>query len=235
MIESNTPQSKKINGLKIFGFLSKQQFINYVSGKKIILISAGAESIVKQDERFNFIAEEHLAYPDGVGAVLALKQKGIDTIKIPGVEIWLQILEQSVGKKIYLFGSSDEVIEHTARKIRCTFKNVELLGWRSGYFNSDELYEIKKEIVNLKPDIVCLALGQPTQEYLAEELYLLHPAMYLCLGGSFDVFSGSKKRAPRFLIKLRLEWLYRLLKEPSRVFRQSSLLKFMYLLFFRKL
>src|SRR5690554_4373140 len=103
--------SASLNGMKVYGFSSKSSFINYVVGKKVVVVSAGAESIARNDVRFNLIAKNHLAYADGLGAVLALRRKGVRTVKIPGVEIWLDLIREAPAKSVYLLGGSDEVID----------------------------------------------------------------------------------------------------------------------------
>jgi UDP-N-acetyl-D-mannosaminouronate:lipid I N-acetyl-D-mannosaminouronosyltransferase len=226
---------KKIHGLKIYAFQSKNEVIETIKNKNVILISAGAESIMRGDNRFNKIAENHIAYPDGIGAVMALKQKGISVIKIPGAELWLDILDNMPHKKVYLFGSSDDVIEQTVAKLGKDKPDIQIVGYRNGYFTEEEFPAIKEEIVAINPDIVLIALGQPKQEYIAEELYNMHPALYMGLGGSFDVHCGLKKRAPQLFIDLNLEWFYRLLTEPRRIGRQAVLVKFLFLFFLNKL
>lgn len=70
-------------------------------------------------------------------------------------------------------------------------------------------------------------MGQPSQEYLAEDLFVKHEALYICVGGSFDVYSGVKKRAPKFFQFMKLEWFYRLCQEPKRIGRYMKLFKFL--------
>ena len=83
--------------------------------------------------------------------------------------------------------------------------------------------------------MVFVAQGFPRQEILMDELIKEHPALYMGLGGSFDVYTGTKKRAPKIFLKLNLEWLYRLLREPVRAKRQLSILKFLRLYIMNKL
>lgn len=223
-------KQQKINNLNIYAFTSKEELIDYVNNQHTILISAAAESIMKNDTRFNKIAQNHIAYPDGIGAVMALKQKGINSTKIPGAELWLDVLKANPNKKLYLLGSSQSVVENTAKKIKIDFPYIDVVGYRSGYFKNEEFENIKNKILDLKPDIIFVALGQPRQEYIAEDLFSIHPALYMCLGGSFDIYGGTKKRAPKLFLDLNLEWLYRLLKEPTRIKRQLNLVKFLVLL-----
>lgn len=225
----------KINGLKIYGFKSKQELIDFIYGKKVILISAAAESIMKKDNKFNDIADRHIAFPDGIGSVMALKQKNIRASKIPGAELWLDILKINLNKKIFLLGSTKSVIEKTANKLKLEYPQLNIVGVFNGYFNDEEYTIIKKQIKETKPDIVFLTLGQPKQEYIADELFQLYPTLYMGLGGSFDIYCGNKRRAPKLFLNLHLEWFYRLLNEPTRLGRQLCLVKFFILLKLGKL
>jgi len=78
-------------------------------------------------------------------------------------------------------------------------------------------------------------MGSPKQEYLMQELFTIHPAIYQGLGGSFDVYTGHIKRSPAVFVKLGLEWFYRLLKQPARIGRQLILVKFFWKLMIGKI
>lgn len=215
-----------VNGLKIYGFKSQGELLEFTKSNNCVLISAGAESIMRKDEKFNMIASCNLAYPDGVGAVYALSKKGIKTVKIAGAELWLEIIKQRMGEPVYLLGSSQKVIDRTVQKLRSDFKEINIVGYRNGYFKDNEISEIKQEVMGSGAKIILITLGQPRQEYLAYEMLKDYPALYMGLGGSFDVYCGIKKRAPNIFINCHLEWLYRLLQEPLRFRRQLVLLQF---------
>ena len=86
---------------------------------------------------------------------------------------------------------------------------------------------IKKNLKKLKPDLTFVAMGSPKQELFMNELKKVHNSTYMGLGGSFDVYSGLKKRAPKLFIYLKLEWFFRLITEPTRIHRQFYLFKFL--------
>jgi len=165
-----------------------------------------------------------------------MKQKGLYAIKIPGVEFWLDLINAFYKEKsFYLLGSSQEVIIKTATKLKEQFPNINILGFSNGYLDKESIDEVKKIIIEKKPDIVLVGQGSPRQEYLMDEFIKVHPALYMGLGGSFDIYSGLKRRAPVLFIKHKIEWLYRLLKEPTRFRRQLVLAKFLMLLKMEKL
>lgn len=194
-----------------------------------------AEKILKEDHKLRNIVNQNIGYPDGVGAVLALKQKGLNTIKIPGSEFWIDIIKYFYREKsFFLLGSTNEIIKNTVYKLKIEYPNINIVGYRNGYLKDGHKEKLVQELHEKKPDIVFVAQGSPRQEFLMDELIKEHPALYIGLGGSFDIYSGAKKRAPNIFLDLQLEWFYRLLKEPTRISRQLIYIKFMILLKLRK-
>lgn len=230
--------SIKINDYLINVFSNKNEFIRYLYEKKTILIAMNAEKILQNDPILKNIINQHTGYADGIGAVWALKQKGKHhAIKIPGSEFWLDIISAyHTTKTFYFIGSSNDVIQKVTDKLSQEFPNIQILGYRNGFFKNDEDFKLTCEQISLlKPDIIFVAQGSPRQEFTMHQLFQLHPALYMGLGGSFDIYAGLKKRAPNFFLKYNLEWFYRLLKEPTRIKRQLILIKFFILLKLNKL
>ena len=229
------PKIKLLN-VETYAFANKASFLDYIKDKKKILVAINAEKILKDDRRLYQIINQNIGYPDGIGAVMALKQKGLDAVKIPGSEFWLDIIHEFHDKKrFYLLGSTQEVIKNTVKKLKKEFPNINIVGYRDGFLKDDDKQRLKESLIALKPDIVFVAQGSPRQEFLMAELLEIHPALYMGLGGSFDIYGGDKKRAPKLFLDLHLEWLYRLLKEPTRIHRQLILVKFILWLKMKKL
>jgi UDP-N-acetyl-D-mannosaminouronate:lipid I N-acetyl-D-mannosaminouronosyltransferase len=225
-----------VNNLKINSFNSKNEFLEYINNQKKILVAINAEKILKEDDNLKKIINENIGYPDGVGAVMALKQKGLRATKIPGSEFWLDIIKRYQNEKsFYLIGTTTEVIENTVKKLKVEYPNISILGYQNGFINDTQKIELKEKLQELKPDVVFVAQGTPRQEFLMDELIKIHPALYMGLGGSFDIYGGDKKRAPKIFLNLNCEWLYRLIKEPTRIGRQLNLVKFLILLKLGKL
>ncbi len=224
-----------VNGINIYPFKSKEELMNYAIGEKKILVAINAEKILKEDDRLRRIINENIGYPDGIGAVMALKKKGAKAAKIPGVELWHDIIKRYHKEKtFYLIGATQDVIETTVNKLRKEFPDIKILGYRNGFLQKEDIEKLKKDLTEKKPDIVYVAMGTPKQEYLMEELIKIHPALYQGLGGSFDVYSGKLKRAPNIFLKLKIEFLYRLLLQPKRIGRQIRLVKFLLNLYLNK-
>lgn len=227
----------RIRNLYVYGFRSRDELIDFAVEEKKILVAINAEKILKNEEKLIQLINNNIGYPDGIGAVKALKQKGFKkAIKIPGVELWLDIIRKKHREKtFYIIGSTEDVIENCQQKLKTDFPKINILGYHSGYFKEQEKEKLKEDLIKLKPDIVFVAMGSPKQEFFMEELLHSHPAFYMGLGGSYDVYTGKVKRAPKFFVSLGLEWMYRLLKQPTRIKRQIVLIKFFFLLLFRKL
>ncbi|MDY0402772.1 WecB/TagA/CpsF family glycosyltransferase [Sulfurovum sp.] len=229
-------KSTIVNHYKIHAFRNRDQFLDQIKDEHKILVAMNAEKILKDDERLRQLVNANIGYPDGIGAVMALRKKGLDAVKIPGAEFWLDIIGRYKDEKtFYLIGSSQDVIERTVAKLHEDFPGVRIVNYRNGYLKAEDIAALKEDLTHTKPDVVFVAQGSPRQEFLMEELMTVHPALYMDLGGSFDVYCGLKKRAPKIFINLGLEWLYRLLKEPTRIGRQMVLVKFLALLMVGKL
>ena len=223
----------EINGVKVYPYVDFQSIVDVAYRDKLMLFSANAEILSNKDVEFKTILNKGIAYPDGVGAVMALKKKGAkNAVKIPGCELWLEVVKTGYKDKTFYFvGSKQEVIDTTVEKIKLEYPGINIINYRNGYVKTvEERTALINDIVQKKPDVVFIAMGMPMQEKLVAELYEQHKAVYMGLGGSFDVYSGYVKRAPKWWINHNLEWAYRLVKEPKRNKRQIHLVRFLILL-----
>jgi UDP-N-acetyl-D-mannosaminouronate:lipid I N-acetyl-D-mannosaminouronosyltransferase len=230
--------SSIINEYKIYSFENKVKFVNdlWLSNYKGILVAMNAEKILKSDDKLKEIVNKNLGYTDGVGAVWALRKKGLDACKIPGAELWLEIIKQNYqSKTFYLIGATSNVIESTVNKLKSEYRGIQIIGHRDGYLTESDRQKVLFDLKSLKPDVVFVAMGSPEQEFFMHELLKHHKALYMGLGGSFDVYTGNVERAPVSWINLNLEWAYRLFRQPKRITRQIHLVRFLYLLATNKL
>lgn len=220
----------ELNGVKVHPFTSREELMAYVSQRKGILVAINAEKILHATPQTRSIINRNIGYCDGFGAVMALRKKGyMDVVKIPGCELWLSIIHSMYknGKSFYFVGGKQEIIEQTVAKLLKEFPGIQIANYRNGYITSDEEKQaLIADIVEKKPDVVFVAMGSPKQELLMEEMAERHPAIYQGLGGSFDVYTGNVKRAPKWWVDHNLEFAYRLLKQPSRIKRQIHLNRF---------
>ena len=222
-----------LNGVKVHPFSSFSQLLSYVKGRKGILVAINAEKILHATEQTRAIINRNIGYCDGIGAVMALKKHGYkEVVKLPGCELWLKIIDSLYreGKTFYLVGSKQDVIENTVQKLKQDFPGIQIINYRNGYIKTEEEKQaLLEDIAEKKPDVVFVAMGSPKQELLMEEMLERHPAIYQGLGGSFDVYTGNVKRAPKWWVDHNLEFAYRLVKQPSRIKRQIHLVRFLLL------
>ena len=222
-----------LNGVKVHPFKSFDELLEFVNGRKGILVAINAEKILHATDQTRSIINRNIGYCDGIGAVMALKKHGYkDVAKIPGCELWLKIIGSlyKEGKTFYLVGGKQEVIDQTVEKLKQEFEGINIIAYRNGYIKTEEeRNKLISDIAEKKPDVVFVAMGSPKQELLMEEMSQQHKAIYQGLGGSFDVYTGNVKRAPKWWVDHNLEFAYRLIKQPSRIKRQIHLLRFLFL------
>lgn len=169
-----------------------------------------------------------LVLPDGAGVVLGAKIiKTPLKQKVAGIEFaqnLLPILAER-GKRLYLLGSKPGIAELAAEKILEKHPNLVICGTADGYFKDEA--EVVRRINEAKTDVLFVCLGAPKQEkFMRNHQKELKVKLMIGLGGTLDGMAGTVKRAPKWMIKLQLEWLYRLLKEPKRIGRMMRLPKF---------
>lgn len=192
--------------------------------KKMFIVTANSESYIlaKKDKVMDKIlkCKENLIIPDSISISFVLKRNNIKVKPIAGVDIAKELIEicSDLNKKIYFFGSEQKNLDLLTKKLKKDKPKLKIVGARNG-FDFDEK-TICKEIKNKEPDVILVALGIPRQEKFIDKYYKQYnKGIFIGVGGSLDVISGFKRRAPKIFIKLRLEWLYRILKEPKRIKR----------------
>lgn len=208
---------------------------NLSQNKKTFIVTANPETFMmsEKDEEMRklLLDNDTFLVPDGIGIVKAARMINYDVKeRITGIDIANELLKlaNKQKKSIYLFGAKQEVIDSMEKVLKESYPNLNLVGMSNGYEkDKDKVFE---KIVKAKPDIVLVALGIPFQEKLIyKHLDEFDKGIFVGVGGSFDVISGHKKRAPKIFIKLNLEWLYRILKEPKRLKRfYDSNVKFLF-------
>ncbi len=193
--------------------------------EKMFLITANPETLMigMESPEFDSVLLDEMTtiVPDGIGIIKALQIVGYGKNKrIAGVEFTdiLLKLADIKSKSVYFYGASAEVIETMVQKTREKYPHAVISGYSNGYDRDAD--EVMDEIVSLSPDIILIALGVPAQELLiAKNYHRFDKGIFMGVGGSFDVLSGCKKRAPEIFLKLNLEWLYRITREPKRLKR----------------
>ena len=203
--------------------------------EKAFVVTANPETLMigQRDGEYDTILRcaDTTIVPDGIGVVKGANMLGIPlNERITGVETVQGLFDLLNAKKrsLYLFGAKKEVLELLKEKLAADYPDICLVGSCDGYAaDKDAVFD---EIAALQPDVVLVALGIPMQEKLIAKYYhRFTKGIFIGVGGSFDVLSGSKKRAPAIFCKLNLEWLYRIACEPVRFKRfYDSNVKFIF-------
>ncbi|KUO51313.1 MAG: N-acetylmannosaminyltransferase [Desulfitibacter sp. BRH_c19] len=221
-----------VDRIDMDGALKKiEEFIQ--SGKPHHIITLNAEIIHKaqSDPRLKeIIKEADLVTPDGSGVVWASNYLNAPVPeRVTGIDLTLKLAEIAAKKgwTFYFYGGAPTVAETAAENLQKRYNGLKIVGTCHGYISETDKEKLLKDIKEKKPDILLVALGAPRQEFwIKDHQKELQVPVSIGIGGSLDVISGKAKRAPIFFQKAGLEWLYRLIKEPHRIGRMTSLPKF---------
>lgn len=168
------------------------------------------------------IQKATLVVPDGIGITWAVKRLySLETQRIPGIDLaeaLINICAQE-GLSVFFLGAKHEVSQLLEAALRKKFPRLKILGTHHGYFLEEEQKEVIDQIRKLSPDLVVVGMGAGKQERFLSSLPPDSYRLGIAVGGSLDIWAGIKKRAPSWMRKAGLEWLFRLILEPGRVFR----------------
>ncbi len=177
---------------------------------------------LEDNEMMEALKKASLIIPDGIGVVIASKIKSTPLKeRVPGFDFCCQLMKSD--KSFYFFGGKPGIAETAAKNMRD--KGVNVVGFHHGYFDDDT--EIINDINEKQPDVVLVCLGMAKQEkWIVNNMSKLKTSVLIGAGGSLDVLAGAVERAPEIYQKLNLEWLYRTVKQPSRIPRIMVIPKF---------
>lgn len=207
--------------------------ITEVKDDKLILVHINLRNYYymnKDSGLKNFIKDNCFVIFEGIGLKAAFFLKGYGILSdLNGTDAFPQFMENisTAYKKVYLMGSSKQNVELSAKKIGEKYPLVEISGCRDGYFSLEEEKSIINNINISGAQVLFIGRGFPLQEeFVLRNKDLLKVKLIWNVGGLFDTISGSKRRAPVTYRKLRLEWLYRMVKEPRRMIHRNLIAAF---------
>ncbi len=179
----------------------------------------------KDPEYAQILADADLVIPDGIGIIHAAKILGRPLKgRVPGIDFAAALMARmaETGKRLFLLGAAPGVAEQAAANLQAAHPGLVICGTHDGYFKEDG--PVVQKIRAARADVVFVCLGFPKQEkWIAAHGKETGARLLIGLGGSLDVFAGKVERAPEQFQKLGLEWLYRLMKQPSRAGRMAKL------------
>lgn len=167
---------------------------------------------------------DSLCIPDGVGVESVIRKRGIFCEKLPGVELGEELLKVKP-VKLGIIGGKEGVAERALEQLVMKYGNVIPEFAICGY--EIDFEKTKIMLSETDADIVFVCLGSPMQELFIKEMKpFAKKTLFVALGGSVDIYSKEKKRAPKFLRRIKCEWLYRMMSEPKRLKRFPKLIGF---------
>lgn len=190
-----------------------------------VVINASKVNLMNKDKSLKRIVNScPLINADGASIVWACKKLG-KSIKgrVTGIDLFLKLvsLSERRGYKIYLFGAKEEVVKKVKKIFEEKYPNINIVGYRNGYFNDSDDLDIVEDIRESGADIVFVAFSSPKKEYwINKYLKKMNVPFVMGVGGSFDVVAGVTDRAPVFWQKHGLEWFYRFIQEPGRLWKR---------------
>lgn len=222
----------KVNSLTMAQAVEAVQ--QFIAEKRVALVAtANAEMLMRatQDEELKDILNQaDLVVPDGAGTVWAAGHLGEPMPeRVAGFDLAQELMREapSRGDRVYFFGSAPGVADKAKAKAEELYPGIQVVGVRNGFFSEADEPQIIADIRAAKPDILLAALGVPKQEkWLKKHMQELQVPVSIGVGGTLDVMAGVMERAPLWMQKAKLEWLFRGLKQPSRAGRLLALPKF---------
>ena len=199
----------------------------------VMVATANAEMLMRathDEELRRILNASALVVPDGAGTVWAARHLGhAMPERVAGYDLAQELLRcaPAEGRRVYFFGSAPGVAEKAKAKAEQLYPGIEIVGVRNGFFSPADNAAIIAEIRAARPDLLLVALGVPKQEkWIAAHLAELDVPVAIGVGGTLDVMAGVMKRAPLWMQKAKLEWLFRGLMQPKRAGRLLALPKF---------
>lgn len=181
----------------------------------------------KDEEFFNVLKHSKLATPDSIGVTIAGKlQKKPFKERIPGQSYLRKVFEvgEKEGWTFYLLGGEGDTAKKTKEHLESIYPNAKIVGYHEGFFVEDSEESVIEEINRLQPNVLFVAMGAPIQEkWIYKNKDRLKVDIAAGQGGTFDYEAGNIKRAPLWMQKCGIEWLWRLIREPKRIIRMIVL------------
>lgn len=210
-----------------------EEFI--AEGGSHVVVTADAAGLVtatQDEEHAEVLRSADLVTADSVGVLWAGKRAGHPfPHRVSGVDLAEKLIARSADKgyRVYFLGAAPGVAEQAAEKMRLKFPGCNIVGARHGFFPAESDSVVAVEVAEFKPDVLLVAMGIPRQEkFIAKTREIIKAKVAIGVGGTFDVLSGNIKRAPKVIQKLKLEWLWRLIKDPKKIKKTSALPRFVW-------
>ncbi|CBG90654.1 lipopolysaccharide N-acetylmannosaminouronosyltransferase [Citrobacter rodentium] len=238
MTDNTTAPMYALRGLQLIGWRDMRHALDYLYAdgqlRQGTLVAINAEKVLTAEDNPQvraLIEAAEFKYADGISVVRSVRKKfpRAQVSRVAGADLWEALMARAgqQGTPVFLVGGKPDVLAQTEAKLRAQW-NVNIVGSQDGYFKAEQQQALFARIQASGAQFVTVAMGSPKQEIFMRDCRQVHPqALYMGVGGTYDVFTGHVKRAPKMWQNLGLEWLYRLLSQPSRITRQLRLLRYL--------
>lgn len=233
---SEIPQKSSVLGVPVHllrdytGWLTTR--LSQQAGTHVVTLNAEMTMQAEQDAVLaKIVAQADLIIPDGSGIVFYFWLQGIRLHRCPGIEL-AESLIRYIGQtgsadSVFFYGAAPGVAQQAVAHWQDHFPHLQVAGIYHGYLSNDEKVDLEETLRKQQPSVILVGLGVPRQElWIAEHRSLCPNAIWIGVGGSFDIWAGVKYRAPTWLRNNHLEWVYRLYQEPWRWRRMLALPQF---------
>lgn len=200
-----------------------------------VVLNAAKIVLMERDEKLAEIINAcDLINADGMSIVWASRFLGHKLKeRVTGIDLMQKLLEISDKNRyrIFLFGAEEEIVKIVADRISKKYQNLTVAGYRNGYFKKNEELEIIRQINESGSQIVFVGFSSPKKEFfLNRNKDLLKVPFCMGVGGSFDVIAEKYKRAPKWMQRSGLEWFYRYIQEPGRLWKRYTVNNFFFVM-----
>lgn len=221
-------------------FIEEKVIPKFTNKERCFIVTANPEIVMetrKNPVYKNILLTADYVVPDGIGILLAAKwRKQPLQERIAGYDLLIDLLQlaNDRGARCFFLGGKSAVNDQVVKQVKEKYPNIVIAGSHHGYFDlQDE--SVAQAVKESEADFVFVALGFPKQEeWIARNMKECSKGIFIGVGGSFDVIAGNVKRAPNIWIKLHLEWLYRVMMQPSRLRRLLPIIRFVGISFFNR-
>ena len=177
---------------------------------------------IKQNQQLNdkYVVSDYII-ADGWPLVATAKFKGIDISRITGVDLMDALLKEAdvKGYKLFFLGATDKTLNLLKKNIENKYPNISSINCHNGFFKDNKL--VIDKINDCEPNIIFVGMGNPKQElWIRDNMENLNTQILIGVGGAFNIFSEEISRSPLWIQKIGMEWFYRFLKEPKRLFNR---------------
>lgn len=205
-----------------------EEIENIIENRKLtqhVVINAGKVVLMNKDSKLKKIVSEcPIINADGQSIIWASKFLGKPLPeRVAGIDLMEELIKLSAqkGYGIFFFGATEDVVKNVVTHYENLYPDLRVSGYRNGYFSKEDIPKIVSDMKKSNADILFVAFSSPNKEYwLADNIKDINIPFCMGVGGSFDVIAGKTTRAPKWMQEIGLEWFYRFIQEPKRMWKR---------------